>query len=74
MSASFPVVIATCLASIFQNIKKISEDSYIRATTMLKSNNSAASNSSGFQLFLGQCQQIRLGGQFNQTIRFKTIR
>ena len=74
MSASFPVVIAMCLACIFQNIKKISEDSYIRATTMLKSNNSAALNSSGFQLFLGQCQQIRLGGQFNQTIRFKTIR
>ena len=45
-SAFFSVIIATCLGSNSQNIKKTFEDSYIRAATMLPQ---TASNNSGFR-------------------------
>ena len=68
MSASLSVITTTCLASNCQNIKKIFEDSYIRATTVLSH---TAPNSSDSQKRQGQFQQVRLGGRLNQTIRLK---
>ena len=65
MSASFSVIITTCLASNYKNIKKTFKASNKRVTTMLSQK---ALNSSGFQWFQGQFRQVRLGGQFNQTI------
>ena len=56
---------------ICQNIKKTYEDWCLRPATMLSQ---AASNSSDFQKFQGQLQQVRLGGRFNQTIRFKATK
>lgn len=56
---------------ICQNIKKTYEDWCLRPATMLSQ---AASNSSEFQKFQGQLQQVRLGGRFNQTIRFKATK
>ena len=56
---------------ICQNIKKTFEDWYLRPATMLSQ---TASNSSDFQKFQGQLQQVRLGGRFNQTIRFKATK
>ena len=68
MSASFSVIIATCLASNSQNIKKTFEESNIRPTTMLSQ---TASNSSDFQKSQVQFQPVRPGGRFNQKIQFK---